>query len=227
MLRWFYRIHKWIGIGVGVFLLMWIVTGMLLSGGEGRPSPARPLPDFHAAIISPAQAVLAATTGDSALGGVKALEIDRLGERVVYRVVGAPRGIALVDAASGQRIRVTDSLARALAQGQMPGATIRGVEMLSTHDRGYPGGRLPVWRVSLEDPEGTSIQVGVADGVVSRSTTGSRLSSTLHGLHTFGSLQVLRLERPAIRRWLMAVSLVALVSVLTGYYLALPRRRAR
>jgi uncharacterized iron-regulated membrane protein len=224
VLRWFYRIHKWVGVGIGAVLLMWIVTGVLLSAGEGRgPGRVAP-PDYARATLSPAAAVAAATTGDSGLRAIRAVELDRLGDRVIYRLKGAPRGTALIDATTGERIVIGESLARELAQRAVPGGTIESAELIHANDRGYPGS-LPAWRVRIADAEATWFHIS-EDGLITISTTASRTSSTLHGLHTFGSLTALHIERRHIRLLLVGASLVALAVVVTGYILSLPRRRA-
>lgn len=224
MIRWFYKVHKWVGVGIGAFLLMWIVTGVLLSAGEGRGQARPTAADFSRATLSPASAVAAAAAGDSGLHAIRAVELDRLGDRVIYRVRGTPRGIALIDAATGERIVIDEALARDLAQRAQPAGTIAAAELIRANDRGYPGS-LPAWRVRFADGEATWFHVGVQDGLINVSTTASRTSSTLHGLHTFGSLTALHIERRHIRLLLIGASLVALAVVATGYVLSLPRRR--
>jgi hypothetical protein len=224
VLRIFYKVHKWVGVAVGVVLLMWIVTGVLLSASEGRGKGRAAAPDYSRATVSPASAVMAASAGDSGLRDVRAIELDRLGDRVIYRVKGTPRGIALIDAATGERFTIDEPLARELAQRALPQGSVASAELIRANDRGYPGS-LPAWRVKFGDAEATWFHLGVLDGIASISTTGSRTSSTLHGLHTFGSLTALHIERRHIRLLLIAASLVALAVVATGYILSLPRRR--
>lgn len=224
MLRLFYKVHKWVGVAVGVVLLMWIVTGVLLSAGEGRGQGRATPPDYSRATVSPAAAVTAASTGDGGLTAVRSVELDRLGDRLIYRVKGTPRGVALIDAGTGERVVIDESLARALAQQAVPKGAIASAELIRANDRGYPGS-LPAWRVTFGDAEATWFHVGAQDGLVNVSTSASRISSTLHGLHTFGSLTALHIERRHIRLLLIAASVVALTVVATGYVLSLPRRR--
>jgi len=225
VLRWIYRVHKWVGVGIGLVLIMWIVTGVLLSTAEGRGAGrGAPPPAYASATIAPAQAVAEATSGDSALAGVRSVELDRLGDRVIYRVTGAPRGTVLIDGTTGQRIAITDRLAATLGAQAVPGVQVESTELIHRNDRGYSGS-LPAWRVKFGDAEGTWFQVGVPDGVELISTAASRRSSTLHGLHTFASLKALHLERRQIRLLLIGASAVAAAGVLTGYILSLPRRR--
>lgn len=225
MLRLFYKVHKWVGIGIGVFLLMWIVTGMLLGGGEGRPRDAAP-PDYRGAVVSPAAAQEVAVAADSGLRDIRSLELDRLGSHLFYRVRGAG-GTVLVDAAQPQRLEVTEALAREVAAGMFPQGRIEGVELLQRHDRGYPNGGLPAYRVRFDDGARTLVHVALRDGMLAVSNKDLRLNGTLHGLHTFASLRALGLSRVPIRRLLIVASLISLVVVVTGYYMSLPRRWTR
>ncbi|MBK6424066.1 MAG: PepSY domain-containing protein [Gemmatimonadetes bacterium] len=225
MLRLFYKVHKWVGIGIGLFLLMWIVTGMLLGGGEGRPRDGA-APDYSRAVVSPADAQALAASGDSALREIRAVELDRIGSHLLYRVRGTG-GTVLVDAEQPQRLEVTEALAREVATGMFPQGSIEGVELLTRHDRGYPNGALPAYRVRFADRAETLVHLSVRDGMLAVSNKDLRLNGTLHGLHTFASLRALGLARVPIRRLLIVASLISLVVVVTGYYMSLPRRWTR
>lgn len=225
MLRLFYKVHKWVGIGIGLFLLMWIVTGMLLGGGEGRPRDGV-APDYARAVVSPAAALEVATAGDSGLREVRGVELDRIGSHLLYRVRGAG-GTVLVDAAEPRRLEVTEALAREVAAGMFPQGTIETVELLKRHDRGYPNGALPAYRVRFGDRARTLVHLSLRDGLVAVSNKDLQLNGTLHGLHTFASLRAFGLSRVPIRRLLNVASLISLVVVVTGYYMSLPRRWTR
>ncbi len=225
MLRWFYKVHKWVGVGIGLVLLMWIVTGMLLGGGEGRPREAGP-PDFSRAVVAPAAAAALAQAGDSALATVRGVELAQLGGALFYRVRGEG-GTVLVNAERPERFIVSDSLARGVAQAMFPEGSVQGVELLRRHDAAYPAGALPAWRVSFGDRRGTQVHVALRDGQLSVSNGDLRLNRTLHDLHTFAAFRVTGLGRVPTRRLLTAASAIALVVVLTGYYMSLPRAWTR
>lgn len=225
MLRWFYKVHKWVGVGIGLFLLMWIVTGMLLGGGEARRGQAA-RPDFSTARVAPAEAAAVAQQGDSALTAVREVELDQLGGQLFYRVRGGG-GTVLVSAERPERLAITDSMARAVAQAMYPGAAVQGVELVRRNDAAYPNGSLPAWRVSLGDGEGTRVHLAVRDGQLAVSDGGSRLGRTLHDLHTFAILRGAGLTREPTRLLLRVASVIALVVVLTGYYMSLPRAWTR
>ena len=226
MLRLFYKVHKWVGIGIGVIFLMWIVTGILIAGGDTPKGPGDGPPDFSRATVAPAAALALATSGDSALTGVRSVEFEQLGPHFIYRIRGKGRTV-LVDAERGERLIVDEALARRLAEETVPGAGIRSAELIRAFDRGYGNGSLPVWRVTLDDEAGTLVHLSVRDGVLGTSTGSKRMHLTMHNLHTFATLKALGLARGPIRWLLVVASVISLVVVVTGYYMSLPKRWTR
>lgn len=221
MIRWFYKVHKWVGVGIGLILLMWIVTGMLIGGGGGG-RPAEP-PDYSRATVSPATAVAVAAQSDSALGAARSVALEQIAGRLVYRVSAARGRAALVDAATGEPVAIGEELAREIAATLAPGAPISDVRRLEGHDGGFPRGALPAWRVALADQAGTWVHLA-RDGVASSNTREQRRKAVYHDLHTFATLQQVHLDRPTIRILFLVASVISLAVVVTGYYLSLPRR---
>lgn len=223
MTRWIYKVHKWIGVGIGLILLMWIVTGLLIGGGGGggggRP-PAKP--DFSRATVSPAAALAVAALGDSGITEVGGVTLDLVAGRLVYRI-GGPKGRSLlVDATTGSRVEVGEALAREAAGVIAPQAGIRRVLVLRKHDAGYPRGNLPAWRVVLDDRAETWVQLS-NDGATVNSTAEQRGKATLHNLHTFAALRGLHLGSLGIRILFVVASVISIAGVATGYYLSLPK----
>ena len=226
MRRLIFKVHKWVGIGIGVILLLWIVTGVLIAGGDTPKASGDAPPDFGRATVAPAAALALATSGDSALTGVRTVEFERLGPHFIYRIRGKGRTV-VVDAERGERLVMDEALARRLAAETVPGATIRSAGLIRAHDRGYGNGSLPAWRVTLDDAAGTLVHLSVRDAVLSSSTGSRRMHLTMHNLHTFATLKVLGLARGPIRWLLVLASVISLVAVVTGYFMTLPKRWTR
>lgn len=226
MRRLIFKVHKWVGIGIGVILLMWIVTGVLLAGGDTPRASDDAPPDFGRATVAPAAALALATSGDSALTGVRSVEFQQLGSHFIYRIRGKGRTV-VVDAERGERLVMDEALARRVAVEAVPGATIRSAELIRAHDRGYGSGSLPAWRVTLDDEAGTLVHLSVRDGVLGTSTGAKRMHLTMHNLHTFATLKVLGLPRGPVRWLLILASVISLVGVVTGYFMSLPKRWTR
>jgi hypothetical protein len=213
--RAYYRLHKWVAIGAGAFLLNWIVSGIVMILPHGPPAGRSPAPaDYRDVVISPSQA--AASGGDLA----RDIALARVGDSIVYRVQ-TRRGVRLVDARSGAPFEIGPDLARILVRSQYSGASDMSVERLERHAHGY-GGPLPAYRLR-EPGSWTQYFVALQDGSVQRLTAVQRLRNAVGGLHTF--------TLPGLDGWskvrrvsLFAAAMAALAAALTGYYLALPKR---
>ena len=217
-------LHKWIGIFVGAVLLMWSVTGVVLMVPGHRPEArARPVP-LGRATVSPREA-LAIALGDSA-AEVRAASLVRIHQHVAYRIDSGRRPI-LVDAESGERIEITATLAEAVAREAMgrAGGTVR-VEPVRKHDAFYPAGSLPVWRVRFEGVEGPPSHVSQLDGTFVPAGSRSRFRSLMHDLHNFTIIRKLVTADWFFRTLAIIAGVVSIVSIITGYWLALPRRPA-
>ncbi len=224
-MRLIFKIHKWVGIGIGLVLVMWIVTGIMAAGGDAVQGRGRrdTGPDFARATVTPAQAVQAAISADSGIAPVTQLTVERLGAKIVYRLTGADGAVMLLDAGDGSRVVVDEAVAREVVLLDSPRATIGVPKLIERHDGVYQGGALPVWRVALGDEAGTVVHVNVATGALSRIDRRGQLHRTVMGLHTFGSLRRFIPSGRVVYLLFVAASVVSLVSVVTGYYLSLPR----
>ncbi len=223
------RLHKWLAVSVSAMLLAWALTGIVMEVGPPAPAPADPPPaDWTAARVAPAAAVDAARAalGLDAAMPVRHVGLRRLGARTAYEVV-LQGGRAMVDAATGERIVVDSMLVVALARAAWPqgDAGALNAVLLTAHDLRYPWGDLPIWRVEL-GAGGTLAYVSPANGAVALSDRRSRFIQAFVSLHDLYTVRFVT-ERDGVRVFLLvALSLVLVVVVVTGLWLALPRRRA-
>lgn len=224
-MRLIYQVHKWVGVGIGLMLAMWIITGIMAAGGDAGPGRGRrgTGPDFARATLPPAQAVQAAVAADSGIVPVSQLAVERLGAKIVYRLTGAGGAVMLLDAGDGSRVKIDEAVAREVVLLDSPRATVGAATLVERHDGLYPAGALPVWRIGLGDDAGTVAHVTVATGVLSRIDRKGQLHRTVMGLHTFRSLRRFIPSARAVYYLVVAASIISLVSVVTGYYLSLPK----
>ena len=224
-MRLIYKIHKWIGVGIGLLVVMWIITGIMAVGGDASRGGERrgTGPDFARATLPPAIAVQTAIASDSTIAPITQMSVERLGARIVYRLVGGRGTAMLLDAGDGTRVVVDEAVAREVVLLDSPDATNSAPILVERHDGEYRGGTLPVWRVGLGDEAGTVVYVNVATGGVSRIDRKGQLHRTVMGLHTFGSLQRIVPSKRAVRYIFIVTSIISLLAVLTGYYLSLPK----
>ena len=221
MIALIYRIHKWIGVGIGMVLVMWLLTGILIPGEEG-PARRRGTASLEQAMVPPAVAIAAARAVRPSGDPVTGVMLGVLGERPVYEIRWEGDG-RMVDAVTGAVVEVDESRARAVAESEYSGGMIVAVEQIHRRDRGFQYGLFPVWRIRFDDEAGTYVHVGTREARVVRNTRWDRARTTLRGLHTFATLRVLRIPGDGIYALLVAAALVALAGILTGYWLSLPR----
>ncbi len=221
-MRLWYKVHKWVGVGVGLFLLMWVITGLLLEGEPARLKPA-PNPDFTRATTAPVAAIAAAQATAPDFGAVKQVLLVNIAGRVAYVVQGAGPQPIFVDAAEGTVLAIDSGYVTSLAGELLPGHAVSGATIIRSYDRAYPYGSLPAWRVTLQDPEQTLLHVSLKDGSIVASTKSQRRGNFMHGLHTFGSLVAVGAPRRLVKLLFWGAALISLGVILSGYYLSLPK----
>lgn len=229
-----YKWHKWLSIFTGLALLMWLLTGMVMSWGRLFPDTVavQAKPDFTTATLSPADAIAAL---DQALGQpqtVRSVALRMIVGQVAYDIQTGDGAFHLVNATTGNVFAITPELAQQIAQADFPTAQVVDVERIDQNSRTYPFGPIPVYRVIFDDWRGTydyvSIQPDPAwdakTGDVRHTTRWSRLGEILGAMHTFWVLKIVVNNGTVITSTLWLAALVTLLAALIGYYLALPRR---
>ena len=98
------------------------------------------------------------------------------------------------------------------------------MERLDSYGRGYRAGPLPVYRITAA---GSASQyfVSLQDGSVSKLTPARRIRSAIASLHTFAAIPWLRGNARLQRVALFGAAMIAMSAALTGYFIALPKRR--
>jgi uncharacterized iron-regulated membrane protein len=231
-LKTWYSIHKWMSIFTGLIIVMWLVTGLVMTAPDLLPleSPlhAQELlpPDFRRVEMSPAEAaaVLAQTLGRTP--PVAAVGFQQLGNTLAYQIRLNTGQSHLVDVATGQVIAITPELAGQLAALAYPGlGPPAAVIQLDRHDTGWPEGDLPVVRLIYADPAQTTVHVSTQSGQVSHTDRTGRIVDLFGALHTFEFVELYLPGRAQVVAGLVwASSLLTGLAALVGYYLALPRR---
>lgn len=157
------RLHKWIGLILGLQLLIWAASGAamaLLDMEEVAGGPVR-------AAASPAAPAASAwnrirrALGDEAVSGV---EVRPLLDRHVVQL-STVAGTRLFDAADGRPIAVDAALARRIAVAAYVGeARVAGVSALQELTLEVREHALPIWRVDFEDEANSSFYISAETG---------------------------------------------------------------
>lgn len=216
--RW---IHKWLGIGTGILFLTWLLSGIVMElpyGMRGAWAGPYEATDWGAVQITPAQAVQAAAGGGGTVA--EGVELRRLGDSFVYRVTLGGES-HLVDAASGEPVTIDEATARRLARMEFASdATMGEVRLMEEREPSYAFGPLPAWRIRWDDGRGSVSYVALVDGSVRRADHVTRTRAAIESLHSFTVLDAFGVGSGRLPL-LLAVSVVSLFTVATGYLLTI------
>lgn len=153
----FRRIHKWVGLVIGIQFILWAVSGAMMAtidmeAVEGRPMSA-PSPIPAGTFVEP-----------TAIAGKKAqaIAIRSLDGRPIYQVT-EESGVHLFDARTGSKIPVDEQFIRARAEEVAP-AKIESVERLDRPNLEAREHEGAVWRVDFADSEHSSAYYSASTG---------------------------------------------------------------
>lgn len=218
------RVHRWLAVIVGVQLLIWFTSGLVMSvlpiervRGEHlvAKESSQPLPSGAAHLLSSLpreEAAIATLT----LGMV----LDRPTVAIGY-VDGRRR---LLDLASGREIRIDRTLAERIVRAAYKGPAVMARTQAVTSSSTEYRGALPAWQVALNDADATRVYVDAATGRIAAVRTNTwRLYDFFWGLHIMDWKNHEDFNTP----WLMAFAVGSLGLGVAGtvlLYMRWPRR---
>ncbi|KUJ83564.1 peptidase [Microbulbifer flavimaris] len=221
MIRIVARVHKWLGLLVGLQLLVWLISGLVFSLLDPRLVSGR-----HLVAEEPqAKSLMAprALLGHEAMAArypadtVLSIELTHQLGRPLYRIETA-RYIELRDARSGFLFEIDAEMAARVAardyagDERLLGSPIR-LEAPTLETRKHTG---PLWRVNADDEFGTSLYLSVEDGqILERRTDTWRLFDFFWMLHTMDYRGRDNFNNPLI----ILVGFASLWLVLSGVYM--------
>jgi hypothetical protein len=224
-------LHKWIGVGIGLVLVMWLVTGIVMGlpnpsgGGAGRTSPDVAWLD---ATLSPADAVRLVREQDTTAAVLNSVTLHTVLDQPVYRVALRRQRGVLISAITGDRITIDRDLAVRIGNATFTKPPeVTSVDRLTAHSMSYPNGRLPAFRIAYDDESSTVLFIVQDEGTVVSTDRRRRTRAALASLHDFHVIRV-TLGRASVQEAvLVGTGVVCLVVTLLGYWLALPGRWRR
>ena len=160
----FRRLHKWVGLVLGLQLVLWTVSGAAMAlidhhavGGEHVSRPLEP------AVLRTSPISLAALQR-SVGGEITGFTLRPLLDRHVYEV-RTRGGVRLIDGETGRPMAVDADLARRIALQQYTGTgTVEAVTRLARPNLETRGREGPLWRVQFDDPGDTAFYFSEATG---------------------------------------------------------------
>jgi len=230
MKRYLYLAHRWLGIGLGLFVLLWIISGVvMLFVGYPKLTPEEHLsrlqPLSADCCIAPGAALAASADPRTPLS----LRLTGAGGSPRYLLDYGDGPLLVVDARSGKRIEHIGAAEALASAGQFAGAEVYLLDQVEedawTRNHALARER-PLYRVQADDAEGRLLYVSSHTGLVVRDATAHELAWNLLGawLHW---LYPLREVMPKAL-WSVALvygALLAAVLVLLGMLIGLLRWR--
>lgn len=162
------KLHKWLTLLIGAQLIVWLVTGTLISfidqvevsGNKTRQSvPVQRSGDPQEALFPTHKLSIAPEL-------IRSIALTRILQRPVYRIEQDGR-TSLFDASTGSEFRIDKRKAEAIAResykgdGEITGSEL--IELGSDEVRDFVG---PIWRVNTNDSLATRVYVSPDDGRV-------------------------------------------------------------
>ena len=219
--RWTIRIHKWIALIVGLQVLFWMASGLVMTAipiervrGEHNIAEQTPVAIDLSAVLPPGQAAQAA-----GLERVTGASLRHWLGRPVYDF-SAPDGPVMVDATTGARlspISMEQALDAALADyaGDVTARAVAAFEDATWESRRDE----PTWRVTLNDEDGTRLYVSQASGqVIARRTDVWRIYDFFWMLHIMDYGDRSHFNHPLV----IGTTFIALIMTVSGVVLLFP-----
>jgi uncharacterized iron-regulated membrane protein len=161
---WLRKIHKWVGLVIGLQFLIWAISGAAMAllsmdevAGGAMAGHAEPVLLPSASGWKNVQGRL----GDQPIETVSLRELP--GRQAIQ--VATDQGIRLFDAGNGQPISIDRSSAAAIAKAMHPdGSSPSGVAPMTELTLAVREHELPIWRVDFADERGSSYYVSGTTG---------------------------------------------------------------
>jgi hypothetical protein len=223
------RIHRWIFIFMGIFIVSWLLSGLLMATPSGWFGPVakhvNPAIDYNLVTMSPAEAIKRLTEQDATATDIKNVSMLQINEDVLYSIRVANGDTRLINASNGELFIFTEQLALDIIRNSFKVDTpLEDIEHLTQHDRTYPWGELPAWRVRFEDNPSNAYYLAEPTLKVYRSSIATRIRAAITSLHEFTPVTIITSNR-WVRTWLLIiVAAISLAGAVIGVWLTLPRR---
>ncbi|WP_375203844.1 PepSY domain-containing protein [Hyphococcus sp.] len=164
---WIQRIHLWAGLILGVQVLLWMASGVVMSWfpielvrGENASFVTPPIELEAQAYASPGGVIAQAP-------GATSVELKRFLGRVVYLASNADGAMAMFDASTGERLTpLKEADARRIAKQDFIGdGEIISARLINFPPQEYRR-ETPVWRVDFDDKRNTRLYISPDSGEV-------------------------------------------------------------
>jgi hypothetical protein len=196
-----YQVHKWLAVVALAATAAWFVSGtaMVLPQSfrsvsteldlDRRPN-ATATPRFEDAAVTLSTAISAVRAYVGKPLHVDGVRLRRFPGHLAYEVF-TNRGIHLVDAVQGGVFQINEQFALQIAGAAGATRGALGPPTLLTRNTFECPGRLPTYRIAVDDGDGTVLCVSTGNGTLEASNRRSRAVRLVTMWHDFGPLRAL------------------------------------
>lgn len=224
--------HRWLFIFMGIFMLIWLVSGVVMSlpwtwfippGNTDLPAP-----DYSAITLSPAEAITRFEQHAGKKLDVKKVKIMQIDDGLYYFVRTQDDTTGHVNGVTGEILDFTPELATRLVRSKHGiEAPVQKATYLVEHTGIYPAGPLPVYRVNFEDKPSHYYYVNANSANIVKSSLVTRSYRLIVSLHAFEPMQLLPRGEQLRLLSLFITGMLSLIGTVIGVFLIFPLRRKR
>lgn len=222
--RWLVIAHRYLGVAVGLLMLMWCLTGVtMLFVHYPEVTETQRL-----AWLKPVDWSRCCTFGEAVQGPVmvSGAQVEDLAGAPVMRLRLVSGERTLIDLASGREIHhIDDATARAVAAETCGGCRVAAAASIASDQWTVTGAFTkdrPLWRVRLADGRGTDVYVSGRSGeVVQRTTAVGRALNWIGAVPHWLYPAILRQDTKLWTQVVVWTSLAGVFLTVTGLYLGL------
>lgn len=225
------RIHRWVFILVGIFMLSQLASGLLMAlpadlFGVKVRWPGNTQVDYRQAVLSPAEAIARLDLDSTPAAAIKRVQLRQIDDQLFYSIVLADNSEQLIAATTGRQFSFTPELAESMIRSRFGiEAPLAEIEHLTEHSSLYPWGSLPAYRLAFEDSSWKNYFLVQNDLKMFVSTPVTRVRAAITSLHEFEPIKLVTHDERVRKGLLIVVFGTALAGAVTGMLMLLPRRR--
>jgi len=227
-----YKLHRWIFIFMGVFMVTWLLSGIIMAMPGYWFGPAsnhkNPDIDYRVATLSPAEAINRLVAQGVPNSDIKQVSLRQVNEDLLYSIRLADGSNQLINARNGAPFAFSEQMVvdiiRKAFKVESP---VQEVTRLLQHDKTYPWGSLPAWRIRFEYNPSHAYLLEENNLGIFRSSIETRIRTAIMSLHDFSPLDLISNDDRIRMGLLIVIGSISLLGALIGLLLALPRKRVQ
>jgi len=163
------KVHKWVGLLIGIQLLLWLLSGLMLSllnadkvsgveWAQETSHSSSPVQDQN--LLEPHE-----LSGEQ-LANALSISLENRRGQAIYRI-GKADGTLLINASNGVTLTINEHEAKMLAQQDFNGdGEVRSIERGRAPDLETRRSTGKYWRINFSDSANTSIYISASTGEI-------------------------------------------------------------